>query len=300
MTVSKTYRSNAVLLTPLGSEDQFSISSFINNLPFAGLGGGQASGQLNLYLAILNSSQIIKDVAKRFNLQKIYNAENMEATVRILQDNFSASINDDGSLTVSVAASTPFLADQAEENEARELCSEITNYFVQKLDEKYKSLRNEQARNNRLFIEKRYHQNLTDLQRAEDELKQFQKTQGVLLLPEQAEAALQAAADLYAKITTKEIEIAVLENYVSSSHNGLIRSKTELNELEAKFSQMKSGYVEETAEKDGQSDINLFVPLNELPEIAVSYFRLYREVTLQEKLLEFLLPQYEQMQLQDA
>ena len=111
---------------------------------------------------------------------------------------------------------------------------------------------------------------------------------------------MQAAADLYAKITAKEIEIAVLENYVSSSHNGLIRAKIELNELEAKFSQMKSSDVEEIAEKNGQNNINLFVPLNELPEIAVSYFRLYREVTLQEKLLEFLLPQYEQMKIQEA
>ena len=44
----------------------------------------------------------------------------------------------------------------------------------------------------------------------------------------------------------------------------------------------------------------MMLPFNEIPELSVEYIRLYRNVTLQEKILEFILPQYEQAKIQEA
>ena len=45
---------------------------------------------------------------------------------------------------------------------------------------------------------------------------------------------------------------------------------------------------------------DLFLRFEEVPEIGVGYARLYREVVLQEKIMEFLLPLYEQAKIQEA
>ncbi len=46
------------------------------------------------------------------------------------------------------------------------------------------------------------------------------------------------------------------------------------------------------------SDNELFQPLEKMPELALQYAKLYREVTVQNKIYEFIYPQYEQMRLQ--
>ena len=43
----------------------------------------------------------------------------------------------------------------------------------------------------------------------------------------------------------------------------------------------------------------MFLPFDKIPDLGLQYARLVREVTLQEKLLEFLLPQYEQAKIQE-
>ena len=44
----------------------------------------------------------------------------------------------------------------------------------------------------------------------------------------------------------------------------------------------------------------MFIPLGIVPEVGLQYARLFRELKLQETLMEFLLPQYEQAKIQEA
>jgi uncharacterized protein involved in exopolysaccharide biosynthesis len=44
----------------------------------------------------------------------------------------------------------------------------------------------------------------------------------------------------------------------------------------------------------------VFPPFQKIPEYGVKYVRLYRDIKLQELLLEFILPQYEQARIQEA
>lgn len=303
--IPKTFTAKTTILPPSGESEGVGISQLVGSLPLGVLGLGGISGDTNIFMAILNSRTVMEAIAKKFRLMDLYKLENMEETVNALRENVAVEVNDDGTITVSASAHTGFFAynNEEEENKTRNLARDIANAFMAELDKVNSRLKTERARNNRVFIEKRYLQNLTDLQKAEDELKKFQEKYGVIAMPQQTEASIQAAAELNARITVKEIEVAVLSKYVSSSHGELRRAKSELTELRRKFDEMKSGTNYEISDdKDGKYDANtnLFIPLSEAPDIGLKYLRLFREITLQEKLLEFLLPQYEQAKIQEA
>lgn len=300
--IPKTFTAQTTILPPSEESDAFGLAGLIGNLPFGGLGMGGLAGETNIFLAILNSRTVMETIARKFDLMELYQKENMEETVKTLRERINMEVNDDGTITVSASARTSFFAYNAEEkNKARNLARDMANAFVEELDRVNTRLKTEKARNNRVFIEKRYLQNLADLQKAEEELKSFQQTYGVVALPEQTEATIQAMSELNAKIIVKEIEIAVLSQYVSSSHSELSRAKSELSELVIKFNEMKSGKSDDMADdNDERYDVELLIPLSEAPDLGLKYLRLFREVTLQQKIQEFLLPQYEQAKIQEA
>jgi len=295
----KWYRAETTILPPLKEGAQMGMSSIMRNLSVGGLGLGAVSEETNLFLAILNSRTVMEAVARKFDLMKRYKTKNMEEAVRTLRGHVSVKINEEGTITLGVEAGTPYFATEEEENEARELAKKMANFFVEELDRVNRDLKVEKARNTRIFIEKRYQQNLEDLHLAEDELKQFQQKYGAIALPEQTKAAITAAAELKAKIIAKEVEAGVLKRYVGSSHAELIKVQNELNELRKRYNEFKYGTEAGVGDNSGESK-DLFLPFDKIPDLGLQYARLVREVTLQEKLLEFLLPQYEQAKIQEA
>jgi len=303
LVIPKQFTATAVILPPSEESSLFGITNLVRNLPITtGLGMGPMAAESNLFLAILNSRSVMESIAKKFDLMEIYETENMEMTIKALRDNFSAAINDDGTISVSATAATDFFAyGEAEENRARFLARDMANAFIEELDKLNSKLKTEKARNNRIFIEKRYEQNLTDLRKAEEDLKAFQNEYGLVALPEQTEVTISALAELNAQIIVKEVEVGVLSQYLSGSHGELSRAKRELNQLRNKFNEMKSGAQPNLGNgTSGTKDAQLFVPLNDAPDLGLKYLRLYREVTLQQKILEFLLPEYEQAKIQEA
>lgn len=290
----KTFTATSVIVTPVDMDRQMNLTSLLNNMPLSAFGLPQATAELNLYLAILNSRELMEQVAEKFNLMERYGAEDMEATVKQLRNMFSTNLNDDGSLSISMKASTGFLSTEEEEDEARKRSAEMTNYVVELLDQKYKSLRNEQSTNNRRFVEKRYHENLEELRKAEEDFKEFQDQHGLIALPEQTEAAITAMSEIRAQMIAKEIEIGMLSQYVQKDHVELERKKFELEELKKKYREFYS------SSSNGVTQTDLFIPFEKLPDLGLQYLRLYREVKLQEKLLEFILPLYEQAKIQEV
>jgi len=295
----KWYSGNTTIMPP--EEEKIGVSSLLNKIPLGGLGLGSVSEQTNVFLAIINSRTVMEAVAKKFDLAKRYKTKNMEETVRVLRRRISIKINEEGTITLSVEASTPYFSTNEEENEARKLAKDMANFFIEELDGVNKHLKVQRAKNTRIFIEKRYLQNLKDLHRAEEKFKQFQQKYGAIALPAQTTATISAAAELKAQIIVKEVELGVLQKYFSSSHNNVIKAKNELDELNRKYNEFKYGKKEKAVLKDNSNDSkDVFLPLEKVPDMELQYARLFREVTLQEKILEFLLPQYEEAKIEEA
>lgn len=282
----KWYRATATILTPKKDTGLMGLSGLAANLPFAGLDLLKGSDEVRTYKAILESRSVMEAVAKKFDLQSWYKARNIENTIKTLREKVTVEIMEDGPLTVSVLDKKP---DRA---------AAMANAFVFYLDSLNTKLNIQKARNDRVFIEKRFNQNKADLAKAELELKQFQEKYGAVSLPEQTEAAIQGAAELQATIFATEVELGVKNQYLTPDHDDIVRTKNKLTELRKKLDEMKFGSV---GAKDGKNrNQELFIPFAEIPEIGLAYARLFREVEVQNKLFVFLIQQYEQARIMEA
>ncbi|NIR47690.1 hypothetical protein GWO43_04460 [candidate division KSB1 bacterium] len=299
---SKWYTASSTILPP-SQDSLFDISSLIEDLPrgISSLGLGGVTGGANIYIAILNSRTVMEDVVEEFDLVNRFQKKNMEDTIRMLRNLVSVIINDDGTISLSVEAFTPFNPTEEDEEKARNLAADMANFFIERLGETNTKLKIQKARNNRIYVEERYMQNVADLRKAEEALRAFQKESGTIAIPEQTEATVKAAAELQAQIIATEVEAGVLENTVAKDHPSLMRLELQIKELKDSFRQFmyKPPKDGQTNSHDG-NDVELFIPFSDIPDLGIQYLRLLREVKLQEKLMEFLLPMYERAKIEEA
>jgi len=292
----QTYTSFSVILPPtnqLGS----GLSSLISNLPVGGLASGLMGGatdETNTFIAILNSRSLMESVAKKFNLLERYKEKNLEETIKTLRDNVVIEVLDEGTIAVGVKALTPYFPLDHKKDTARNLAADMANYIISELDRINKEIQTTQAKYNRLFIEKRYFQNLDDMEKAEHDLQDFQEKYDAIALPEQVQAAIIAAADLKAQAIAKETELGALKTTLRKDHPEIKKAQLELNELKRSLKKMSNGGFEDS------ESFNLFPNFKQTPELGIKYIQLQRELEVQMKLYEFLLQQYEQAKLQEA
>ncbi|MFN3135279.1 MAG: GumC family protein [Candidatus Kryptonium sp.] len=252
---------------------------------FAPLLGGLAGGQAPLftYLAILNSRTAMEKVVEKFDLIKIYGIKDssMEKAVKKLRGNTDFRVDKSGILIINVY------------DRDRQRASDMANYFVDVLNEINIKLSTEEARNNRIVIERRYLHNIADLKAAEDTLKKFQQRYGIYYLPEQTKAAVQAAAELEAQIIAEEVKLGILQRRFGEDAPEVKSAMIQIEEMRKRLNQMKEG-----SEKS-KNDMSLFMPFKDVPELGLQYLRLYRDYEIQNKLFEFIVPLYEQAKIEE-
>jgi len=300
--VPKWYTASTTILPPSADSSDLGLSSLLSKAPLGGLGMGlgMVSEETNTFLAILNSRTVMEIVIKNFGLIERFNEKNIEDAIKTLRSRVKVKVNDEGTLTLSMKIKTPFFAGKSKEREAAGLAKDIADFFIEQLDQINRELKTNRAHNSRIFIERRYFQNLADLKKAEEDFQQFQNKYGAIALPEQVHAGITAAAELKAQIIKKEVELDVKKKYLSDSHAEVIRTRTELMTLENKYNEFRYGSNLDRGDSIEANVIDLFPPFSEVPELGIQYARLFREVKLQETLLEFILPQYEQAKIQEA
>jgi tyrosine-protein kinase Etk/Wzc len=233
----------------------------------------------------LKSGRVTGAMIDKFDLTHIYQTSGSsyvgERTAKELLDNTEIIAQDEGNLTISVYDKDPQRA------------ANMANYLVELLNNTNSELQVQNAKGNREFIEQRYQKNLADLRAAEDAMKAFQIKYGVVAVPEQTEATIKAGAEMYGKLAGKEIELDVLKRTASESHPGVVAAEVEVQEIKKKLRDMNSGSL------TAGDDMNVLVPYKNAPELGAQYIRLYRNVQIQNKILEFIVPLYEQAKVEE-
>ena len=296
LVMPKTYHAVSTILPPGEESLGMGLSGLLSGTPFSEFGFGAASEKTFHLLAILNSRTIMESAAFKYDLIERYKAKNLEEAVKRLRENVSSEINEDGTISVGANVSTEYFSTDSTEDEARYLASDIANFFISELDRINKEKQAFQAKQNRIFIEKRYLKNLEDLETCENSLKSFQEGYGIIVVEDQAKAMWGTVAEINAQIISKEIEIEMMNINLGKGNVETRSAVREKEVLEKQLSALISG-------KQGKTNVDknsLFPPMDSLPNLTLQYTRLYRNVLLQEKILEFLLPQYEQSKLQEA
>ena len=98
-------------------------------------------------------------------------------------------------------------------------------------------------------------------------------------------------AELEAQKYSAEIQLQNAKQLYDSDASEVSVYQTIVDQLASKLSEMRVGQ---------DTKANAFVPTNIMPNVALQYLRLMREVEIQSKLKAYLLPAYEQAKLDQS
>ena len=124
----------------------------------------------------------------------------------------------------------------------------------------------------------------------EQGVREFTAQYGTFDLPTQLAVVIEQLVQMEITLAEAEIEYNVASASLDEKHPQLDLLRVQRDEIRAKVEDLMSG----------KGESNLLLNFQELPDMAVEYARLTRDVEILGALLEFLYPQYEQARLQEA
>jgi len=190
------YTGTTKVLSP--QQSQSSASALLSQLGgLAGAAGGSLGikNPNDLYIAMLRSRNVMEKIAKRFDLQKVYEAETTTDTLNALQGASNISVGKDGVITVEVDDKDP------------ERASAMANAYIEELTKLMQTFALTEAAQRRQFFE-------TQMKPARDKL-----TDAVIFLDKTPNTSLQyrdALRDLKYReaiyeILAKQFEMAKMD-----------------------------------------------------------------------------------------
>jgi tyrosine-protein kinase Etk/Wzc len=241
------------------------------------LTGGSASKELALYENILSSRRNIEEVLIKFKLNDEWEFKYFQDAIKNFRTEVLEIKKDKmaGTLEIGILDKDPQRA------------KEMAEFMITQLNKINIDLNVQNAKNNRVYIEERYNISRVNLKKAEDSLKSYQDIYGIA--PElQTKAVTEAEIKLEADVKTEEVKLDLLKKILNPD-------QSEVKMQEEKISAMKKQYEEIKNSNDPSSTLRL----KGKPDIIVGYLRRVREVEIQNKIMLFLLPLYEQAKIEE-
>ena len=96
-------------------------------------------------------------------------------------------------ISMSVEMETDYFHPEENEEEIRNLVYNICSYLVDYLDSRYTELQTENARFQRITLEKRFEQNKAELEYIQNKAKDFALENNIISLPDQLTAVVETA-----------------------------------------------------------------------------------------------------------
>jgi len=274
----KWYSATAIILPPGGGTG--GLPSFLpSELKGVAMSFGLELPSEEIYQTILGSRTLREKIVDRFNLREVYDMDEdvfPEDVLDLFTRHYFLETLDDQSIAVSVEDRDP------------ERAAAMANACVEELDRVYSNITRETARKNRIYISSRLKQVNDSLKALADSIERFQRSAHVVSIPDQIEAMIKVAAELKAELLSNEIKLEIMRTSLSADHPAVSQLVIANRQLEDKYNKLLTG------EEGGFA-----LSLEQLPELSQQYAQLVREVKIQNALLEYIYPQYENARIQE-
>jgi tyrosine-protein kinase Etk/Wzc len=282
----KIYQAAGTLLPPMDRRDSMALALDVSKLSqFAGI--STPTSTTDIFMSMLKSRTMADAIIDKFDLLKLYKKKDHESARKRLQSDTKITLSKEKMITVSVEATSPQLA------------ADIANYYLEYLDTLNRTVTVTSAHKNKLFIEQRLTETKANLVKLEDLVQNFQTKHKTISIETQAKTAIEAAAQLQAKLTATEIQLQVMQSYLSPDNPDVIKMELQVKEMERQINKLE--YGKNSAAGDTASTFN---PLNpafvKMPGLGLDLARLIREVKTQEALYTLLVSQFEQAKIQES
>lgn len=256
------------------------LSSTIKDLGLTPLAGKGKNDGTYSPLAIATSRTVRETLVREFKLQQEYDSPTLEDALKEVLEHESVDVLEEGNVSVSFEDRDPKRA------------AAVANRLVDLLNDVNSNLAIEEAKFNKTYIERRYNKLLSDLDAADSALGAYQRKYGVYELKSQATAQLTVLGTLEQQRFLSETQLANAQQLYGDQSPEANTVRTQLNEVQNKLEDLKTGM-----DKEAKS---YFVPTDVMPDVALDYLRLTREVEILSKLKAFLLPSYEQAKMDES
>jgi uncharacterized protein involved in exopolysaccharide biosynthesis len=286
------YKATATMLPPnpnqeamFGLMSGFLPGSFTSS--FSSALGGMISGistPSDLYASIMQSTRIKREIIAKYNLREEFDTKTMHDTYEALDGITEIDISPEGIISVSITYKNKVLA------------TDIANSYVEELDKFNTETAMTTGKKYRIFIEERLRSNEDSLAAVEESLRAFQEKHHTVALEAEIEGAIAAIAELKSEMILLEVQKAAIGS--GNQNNPHVRKiNQQLWELRRQLAKIEFG---DTTVAEKGFGAGFAVPFSELPEVAIEYARLVRDVEVQSAIFEILTQQYEQAKLMEA
>lgn len=166
---------------------------------------------------------------------------------------------------------------------------EIVEFLIYQLNKINAELNVQNAKNNREFIEARYYEIKDNLKKSEDSLKAYQDAFGIA--PDlQIAAVSQTLISLEVQVKSEEVKLDLLKKVLSPGQPEIRSQEEKIAALKTQLDDIKN------TETSGNDDL---LKMKNAPEKVLNFLRLKRDVEIQNKLLTFILPMFEQAKIEE-
>jgi len=273
-----------VVLIPRSDDVTSAVSGLLRatkGLPL-GLGAKSSRSDVDLYNTVIFSRSMLEDVIAKFDLLKAYKLDttaldHMELAVKRLKKEIQTKETEESAFVVTVRAGT------------REGSADMANYIIRRMNERIIDLNTSHSRDNREFLGQRVDEISAALRTAEDSLRFFQERTGLLDAKSQLQGIITANTTLETELEAKKLQEGIMERMYDRESPQVKELKMQIDVYQKKLGELRS-------QREPGSPL---LPLGQLPLMAVEFLRRYREVELNNLLLEYVLPLYEQAKLEE-
>lgn len=250
--------------------------------------GGHNDGAL--WVDLLRSASVSGRLIDRFRLLSIYHkryrvdaAKLLARRTRISQDKKS------GVLTISVQDTDPLRA------------RDLAQAYLDQLNVLVNRTGRSSAHQERVFIEKRLVEVKQRLSRAQEALSQFSSSHAAIDLKEQARATVESEAKVQGELIAEQSELDALEQMYGDDNVRIHTAQARIASLKHELEKMGGSPAPlPIMTASDATSAPPYLPLRQVPRLAVPYANLYREVQLQETVYNLLTQQDEIARIQEA
>lgn len=285
------YESTVSILPQLDSKEMGTLATLLASPAAGGMAQNLGLGlpampttPTDVFVSILKSRVMADEVIGRFKLMDRYREKTMVETRKELEDHIRITVTKEKVIKVAV------------EDEDPQVAADMANFYVANLDRLNRTVTVSKAGQNRAFIERRLGETMETMAKAEDALREFQTKNRTVAVEAQAKVMIEAAAILQGQITAQEVQYQVMGTYLSPDNPDVARIRSNIEELKKQLSTMETG-------KGGKGQLpgdRLHPAMTTVPDLALQFARLYRQVKVQETLFTLLTSQHEQAKIAEA
>ncbi len=287
------YESTSSVLPQLDSKEGGALAALLGSPAAGGMAQNLGLGlglpglpttPTDVFVSILKSRLMADEVIKKFNLMDRYQEKTMVETRKELEDHLRITVTKEKVIKVVV------------EDEDPQVAADMANFYVSNLDRLNRTVTVSKAGQNRAFLERRLNETMDSMAKAEDALRDFQAKNKTVAVEAQAKVMIEAAAIIQGQITAQEVQLQVMGTYLSPDNPDLARIRSNVEELKKQLATMGSG-------KDAKGMLSgdrLHPAMVAVPDLALQFGRLFRQVKVQETLFTLLTSQHEQAKISEA